>query len=203
MIPDRTKRIKDAKSEAHKEIEEYRQQKEEEFKKFEGEVRIHLLYWWLTGKTGILPVSTLESEQRANGLFPTIALERIQEGRRRCKQGRRREACRNQRGWQQAGRQGCWWSYPCAGRCEAWAFGEDCDQRIKTMKKSDYLFYDGVYLGILDYYISDYGHFCFVWIRSLRSLNATKLYIYNSIHSAWNMSASLNEHLLLHWIPCP
>ena len=38
MIPDRTKRIKDAKSEAHKEIEEYRQQKEDEFKKFEAEV---------------------------------------------------------------------------------------------------------------------------------------------------------------------
>ena len=35
---DRTKRIKDAKSEAHKEIEEYRQQKEDEFKKFEAEV---------------------------------------------------------------------------------------------------------------------------------------------------------------------
>lgn len=36
--PDRTKRTKDAKSEAHKEIEEYQQQKEEEFKKFEAEV---------------------------------------------------------------------------------------------------------------------------------------------------------------------
>jgi Vacuolar (H+)-ATPase G subunit. len=36
---DRTQRIRDAKSEAQKEIEEYRNQKEEEYKKFEGEVR--------------------------------------------------------------------------------------------------------------------------------------------------------------------
>ncbi|GAB1196153.1 hypothetical protein APSETT444_005420 [Aspergillus pseudonomiae] len=34
---DRTKRIRDAKSEAQKEIEEYRNQKEQEFKKFEAE----------------------------------------------------------------------------------------------------------------------------------------------------------------------
>ncbi|PSK51744.1 V-type proton ATPase subunit G [Elsinoe australis] len=36
-LPDRTKRVKDARSEAQKEIDEYRQQKEEEFKKFEKE----------------------------------------------------------------------------------------------------------------------------------------------------------------------
>jgi V-type H+-transporting ATPase subunit G len=36
---DRTKRIRDAKAEAQKEIEEYRNQKEEEYKKFEAEVR--------------------------------------------------------------------------------------------------------------------------------------------------------------------
>jgi len=35
---DRTKRVKDAKTEAQKEIEEYRKAKEEEFKKFETEV---------------------------------------------------------------------------------------------------------------------------------------------------------------------
>ena len=35
---DRTKRIRDAKAEAQKEIDEYRQQKEEEFRKFEAEV---------------------------------------------------------------------------------------------------------------------------------------------------------------------
>ncbi|EFR03052.1 vacuolar ATPase [Nannizzia gypsea CBS 118893] len=34
---DRTKRIKDAKSEAQKEIEDYKKQKEEEFRKFEAE----------------------------------------------------------------------------------------------------------------------------------------------------------------------
>lgn len=37
-ITDRTKRIKEAKAEAQKEIEEYRGQKEEEYKKFEAEV---------------------------------------------------------------------------------------------------------------------------------------------------------------------
>jgi len=36
---DRTKRVKDAKTEAQKEIEEYRKKKEEEFKKFQSEVR--------------------------------------------------------------------------------------------------------------------------------------------------------------------
>jgi hypothetical protein len=35
---DRTKRVKDARSEAQKEIEEYRGQKEDEFKQFEQEV---------------------------------------------------------------------------------------------------------------------------------------------------------------------
>lgn len=38
VLVDRTKRIREAKSEAQKEIEEYRKQKEEEFKKFEAEV---------------------------------------------------------------------------------------------------------------------------------------------------------------------
>jgi V-type H+-transporting ATPase subunit G len=35
---DRTKRVKEAREEAKKEIEAYRKQKEEEFKKFEAEV---------------------------------------------------------------------------------------------------------------------------------------------------------------------
>jgi hypothetical protein len=35
---DRTKRVKDAKAEAQKEIDEYRSKKEEEYKKFESEV---------------------------------------------------------------------------------------------------------------------------------------------------------------------
>lgn len=40
---DRTKRVKDAKAEAQKEIEEYRKKKEEEYKKFESEVRSALI----------------------------------------------------------------------------------------------------------------------------------------------------------------
>ena len=35
---DRTKRVKDARSEAQKEIDEYKEQKEDEFKEFETEV---------------------------------------------------------------------------------------------------------------------------------------------------------------------
>lgn len=45
---DRTKRVKDARTEAQKEIEEYRRQKEEEFRKFEAEVccfRISPAFW--------------------------------------------------------------------------------------------------------------------------------------------------------------
>jgi len=38
IAPDRTKRVKDAKSEAQKEIEEYRKQKEDEFKSYENDV---------------------------------------------------------------------------------------------------------------------------------------------------------------------
>jgi F0F1-type ATP synthase membrane subunit b/b' len=38
-LPDRTKRVKDARTEAQKEIEEYRSQKESEFKAYEKEVR--------------------------------------------------------------------------------------------------------------------------------------------------------------------
>jgi hypothetical protein len=37
-MTDRTKRIRDAKAEAQKEIEEYRNSKEEQYKKFEAEV---------------------------------------------------------------------------------------------------------------------------------------------------------------------
>lgn len=37
--PDRTNRVKDARSEAQKEIEDYRKEKEDEFQKFEKEVR--------------------------------------------------------------------------------------------------------------------------------------------------------------------
>ncbi len=39
--PDRSKRVKDAKNEAQKEIEEYRKQKDDEFKEFEKKVFSH------------------------------------------------------------------------------------------------------------------------------------------------------------------
>lgn len=38
---DRSKRVKDAKTEAQKEIEDYRKQKDDEFKEFEKKVRAH------------------------------------------------------------------------------------------------------------------------------------------------------------------
>ena len=41
---DRSKRVKDAKNEAQKEIEDYRKSKEDEFKKFEQTVRYHPLF---------------------------------------------------------------------------------------------------------------------------------------------------------------
>jgi hypothetical protein len=41
---DRTKRVKDARSEAQKEIEDYRKQKENEFKEYEKQVRGTLRY---------------------------------------------------------------------------------------------------------------------------------------------------------------
>jgi len=41
---DRTKRVKEARDEAKKEIEEYRKQKDDEFKKFESEVRLPSLF---------------------------------------------------------------------------------------------------------------------------------------------------------------
>lgn len=37
---DRTKRVKEARDEAKKEIEDYRKEKDDEFKKFENEVRL-------------------------------------------------------------------------------------------------------------------------------------------------------------------
>ena len=48
---DRTKRVKDAKAEAQKEIEEYRKKKQEEYKQFESEVSpapLNRLYMLLT-----------------------------------------------------------------------------------------------------------------------------------------------------------
>lgn len=39
QLKDRTRRVKDARTEAQREIDDYRQQKDDEFKKFEKEVR--------------------------------------------------------------------------------------------------------------------------------------------------------------------
>jgi vacuolar-type H+-ATPase subunit H len=41
---DRTKRVKEARDEAKKEIEDYRKEKDDEFKKFESEVRTPHLF---------------------------------------------------------------------------------------------------------------------------------------------------------------
>jgi hypothetical protein len=51
-VTDRTKRIRDAKSEAQKEIEEYRNQKENEYKKFEAEVRLFVAAARMHGHRG-------------------------------------------------------------------------------------------------------------------------------------------------------
>ena len=45
---DRTKRVKDAKAEAQKEIEEYRKKKQEEYKQFESEVTTARFNWLYT-----------------------------------------------------------------------------------------------------------------------------------------------------------
>ena len=45
---DRTKRVKDAKAEAQKEIEEYRKKKQEEYKQFESEVTTAPSSWLYT-----------------------------------------------------------------------------------------------------------------------------------------------------------
>lgn len=55
--PVRTKRVKEARDEAKKEIEAYKQQKEKEFKDFEAEVRL-----WFSAPHGLaLCVSTIRS----------------------------------------------------------------------------------------------------------------------------------------------
>lgn len=48
MEVDRTKRVKEARDEAKKEIDDYRKSKDDEFKKFESEVRssISLILWF-------------------------------------------------------------------------------------------------------------------------------------------------------------
>ena len=52
---DRTKRVKDARSEAQKEIEDYREQKENEFKDYEKQVRCTTSYSGDEDNTHIIP----------------------------------------------------------------------------------------------------------------------------------------------------
>jgi hypothetical protein len=66
--PDRTQRVKAARSEAQKEIEDYRKQKEEEFQRFEKEVRTQATYTYLWA--GINPAAAnfrQQSRRRASG----------------------------------------------------------------------------------------------------------------------------------------
>lgn len=86
---DRTKRVKDAKSEAQKEIEEYKKQKQEEFKKFEAEVRT---------------AERVIGHGPANNL---TAQARKQESRRRCQQRCRDQSKGDRGGWEEVGEQGC------------------------------------------------------------------------------------------------
>jgi hypothetical protein len=63
---DRTKRVKDARSEAQKEIEDYKKEKEAEYQKFEKEVRISPMH---------------AVSRRAGGTNDLTAQLRQQEGR--------------------------------------------------------------------------------------------------------------------------
>lgn len=60
---DRTKRVKDARTEAQKEIEEYREKKEKEFKEYESKVCFGLV-------TAPLPASILEQVTHLDGSTP-------------------------------------------------------------------------------------------------------------------------------------
>jgi hypothetical protein len=87
--------VKDAKAEAQKEIEEYRRQKEEEFRRFEAEVfrrRRRRRRGFLYSTMGLCM------------LMPYLALEREQESRRRSQPGGRDELGRYPEHGQQNGR---------------------------------------------------------------------------------------------------
>src|ERR1700712_2994406 len=68
LLSDRTKRVKDARSEAQKEIEEYRKNKEEEFKKFEAEVCFSILLTFRSTKLTIVQHASgnKKAEEEAN-----------------------------------------------------------------------------------------------------------------------------------------
>lgn len=101
---DRTKRVKEARDEAKKEIEAYRKEKEDEFKKFESEVwlsyplsELRAVELWLL--KGFICVGYM--------LMIGTAHQRQQEGRRRREQGRREPDKGNQGGRQEGPRSGC------------------------------------------------------------------------------------------------
>lgn len=74
---DRTKRVKDARSEAQKEIEDYKKEKEAEYQKFEKEVRIRY--------TSVVLSRAWDTNHRTAQL-------RQQEGRGRCEEGHRQQS---------------------------------------------------------------------------------------------------------------
>ena len=78
---DRTQRVKAARTEAQKEIDDYRKQKEEEFQRFEKEVNIHPF------ARRALPFPLLQSHPTILTLKSCLALEWQRESRTRRKQG--------------------------------------------------------------------------------------------------------------------
>lgn len=97
MDIDRTKRIKEARDEAKKEIDTYRQTKEAEFKKFESEVRLEVQPYMAPVPrmaTTSMPHQFYDSLDkytvaRIVMLTRPLAHERKQAGRRGCEQGGR------------------------------------------------------------------------------------------------------------------
>lgn len=97
MDIDRTKRIKEARDEAKKEIDTYRKTKEAEFKKFESEVRLRSpnQRWLICSARhwiGSMPHQFYDSLGRSTmarivKLTRSLAHERKQAGRRGCEQG--------------------------------------------------------------------------------------------------------------------
>jgi hypothetical protein len=73
VFSDRTKRVKDARSEAQKEIDEYKSSKDKEFKSFEEKVRL-------------LPTAQPAAETSLADVY-MVALERKQENGRGREQG--------------------------------------------------------------------------------------------------------------------
>ena len=76
---DRTSRVKDAKSEAQKEIDDYKKQKEEEFKKYEQEVWISELTSGLHKATPLTPKQQTSGNKKAEEDADKEAEEKLKE----------------------------------------------------------------------------------------------------------------------------